>query len=1309
MNQNLLQYNQDIKGLANQQLLILWKTEQDFRMRDRIIIEMKKRKLFPEESDVTKSLADGGLYPDVEDPNFVSRLLKKSEFADTYSFPPTTETSPDFEVTPVQRFVANFLHPRTPYMSALLYHGVGVGKTCAAIQTAEAYLDVYPRRKVMIVAPPTIQSGFIRTIFDMETLKIGKGEELNNAIGCTGNTYLRLTGLVRERNKEVIERDIKKAIKRRYEFYGYLQFRNHIRNILNKASKLGTEEEIRYRQLKYIKAEFNNRLLIIDEAHNLRDVSSTAVVDEDIDTPGVESEKEEERSGKLLTPFLNYLLDSTDGMKLLLMTATPMFNSVLEIVLLCNFLLRNDKKQTITQDQIMNADGTLKEGADAFLKPIANAYISFMRGENPNSFPIRLLPQENRINRENYPEKKFGSKKNESVSEEDKERLENLPLIKSDCPEESLSHIVMAALTEKKSPQGSSYMIIDGLLQAGNCVFPSGDEEDPESFVGLKGFQNTFTRKGSLITADEASWLSEDEIGGYSPKAATILESLKKCEGVGFVYSRFVTTGALLLALVLEANGYTPYGRSPLLKNGIQSEGGQQCALCPLRMRNHSAATHGDFVPAKYVILTGDKELSPRNKDAIEAARSDANVDGSVVKVVLGSQIAGEGLDLRFIREVHILDAWFHLNKTEQIIGRGIRFRSHSLIEDPKKRNTTIFLHVLTIPGFGMETADLSSYRTALQKAILVGQVSRRLKIFAVDCNLRKEVSVLSGLDKRVQIDSHGQSRAGNDRKGIVVDDMPNTAICDWMDDCKYTCDPIVQINLDTADDSTYDTFSARYRESKLQKVIKAMFAKQPFYTAQDILDVLIQTGAPRSAIDMTIQGILNNRMFRVKSGSREGYITYKNRLFLFQPDIYKDELIPLALRVADFQIKRDEFTPKTIVRTDTPIINVEDETAPIKDVFWQKLIQWVSAVIEGRQKTVGIEIERQIELYIPDFKQLRDATIHKLSMIIYIVQRVPDKENMKKAIMEYLWDEWLDMKTQYTYCQNPDEIIKEVAVENIRNSGGIKAYRFINSNTNALEYLCDNYKPCPSGIVEEFEGLKDDIMERSAARSKTGSIYGFIVPKMGTMVFKTNNPHPDGEKVKGGKECAIVSAREYQPTLVSIGTELTKAGLPNLDLDLGHLSASKDITNNVRGCTVIDLVLRYMDIKRVGGKRWFFRPLAAYYSGHIGKITKEARQALESAKKEFKKVEAQQKKLIKEGKKALTKVTDKEKAKAKPKIKLVRKDTAAPVAATTTAKKPIVLRRRTEVKAPEVKAPEVKAPEVEGDEVEGDEVERDE
>jgi hypothetical protein len=46
-----------------------------------------------------------------------------------------------FELTPVQRIVSRFLHPSTPYHSMLLFHGVGVGKTCSAVTIAENFLE----------------------------------------------------------------------------------------------------------------------------------------------------------------------------------------------------------------------------------------------------------------------------------------------------------------------------------------------------------------------------------------------------------------------------------------------------------------------------------------------------------------------------------------------------------------------------------------------------------------------------------------------------------------------------------------------------------------------------------------------------------------------------------------------------------------------------------------------------------------------------------------------------------------------------------------------------------------------------------------------------------------------------------------------------------------------------------------------------------------------------------------------------------------------------------------------------------------
>jgi hypothetical protein len=81
------------------------------------------------------------------------------------------------------------MSPKTPYMSALLYHGVGVGKTCAGVQITEAWLEFYPQTEVYLVAPPTIQKGFERTIFDInKVVKPTPLKYLKQVFNLTGNT-----------------------------------------------------------------------------------------------------------------------------------------------------------------------------------------------------------------------------------------------------------------------------------------------------------------------------------------------------------------------------------------------------------------------------------------------------------------------------------------------------------------------------------------------------------------------------------------------------------------------------------------------------------------------------------------------------------------------------------------------------------------------------------------------------------------------------------------------------------------------------------------------------------------------------------------------------------------------------------------------------------------------------------------------------------------------------------------------------------------------------------------------------------------
>ena len=65
------------------------------------------------------------------------------------------------------------------------------------------------------------------------------------------------------------------------------------------------------------------------------------------------------------------------------------------------------------------------------------------------------------------------------------------------------------------------------------------------------------------------------------------------------------------------------------------------------------------------------------------------------------------------------------------------------------------------------------------------------------------------------------------------------------------------------------------------------------------------------------------------------------------------------------------------------------------------------------------------------------------------------------------------------------------------------------------------------------------------------------------------------------------------------MGDVLRSEGQHDLDLTRTMIRVERPIENSTRACTLLDIVLRYMDALRIQGKRWFFRPVQAFYMGH--------------------------------------------------------------------------------------------------------------
>jgi len=1187
----------------------------------------------------------GSLYPDIDDETFLQKLLKKREFRETKQAKITDETLEqnvcdveEFEYTSAQKFVSQFMSPNTPYNGMLLYHGVGVGKTCSAILAAESFLQLSPKNKVYILAPPAIQAGFYRTIFDSSRIKFGnESDEQNQHDGCTGNRYLDLTQTLYERDKKDIELRVNRLINKRYSIMGYVAFRNMVRDILSQIPSTLSPERKQQQRVTLLQRALSGCFFIVDEAHNLRDVSETEDDTDQVDDVG---DRSDASAGKKLAPMLREVLKTCEGIKLMLMSATPMYNNYKEIVSLLNLLLYVDKvdeSELLRESDIVFDKEVLTPESEAKIVKVANGHVSFMRGENPKAFPSRLDPApELRV--QSWPT--FAPNGTLEIKpDSQKENVLQLPLVKCELTGEPLD--VIKNLTEKLvEAKGVGIRTIDTLLQAGNCIFPG---EGLDGRVGSEGFQTWFstraipasfegTRLNTLpqyVPADpdeSYNWMiaSDDGLGKASPKFNRVLKTIRTATGISFVYSRFVENGAVIFCLLLEANGYTPWGRSaPLFSKGSVA-GGRQCCKCDKKESSHPAFVLGQqesrenhkFMPAYYALLTAsdvntvEKQslpLSPNNTAVINMARSMENKDGDKIKVIVGSQVAGEGVDLRFIREVHILEGWFHLSKEEQIVGRGIRYCSHNAL--PKvKRNCTINLYVNTYPeNVNKETIDLYSYRTAMNKAVRVGNVSRALKMGAADCNLNRDMILVTGLTEKPALDASGNPNMIDSQgqpRPVNLNDKDFTPTCDWIT-CNYVCKP--SFNLDDKvqmpdDNGTYDMFAARFAEQMMVNKLKKLFKDQPWFHLNKLQDIF--KDIPKATLTSLLLRVVNNQSIIFENGNLQGHIIFRNGLFLFQPNKIQDNAIPISFRYGRYPVKRDSYNP-------TREIIIAKNTSSLKYIrnFWNTAVSWVNSWCKpgvAITKFIPEDLSDAIIDYVERDDKKKENIKTRLEMLQWWGKAIAGEgiSDLNKVAKEFIWDSFFKGSEHIQLLNEGLDSAETAASEQVLTAGSIKAIRYMDIGKKEPIYQCSG-APCPPSVLKLFTDSKiDKVVNAKANKKVSANPYGFMVVWENDIMFKTNDAkNEEGKPPGSGAACSIVSnVKGHRMKLVELGKILEKYHDGNqFELTEENL---KSLNGAPSYCALTEIIMRWMDLRKdsYGGKRYFYRPLSSYYSGHKSK-----------------------------------------------------------------------------------------------------------
>jgi len=954
------------------------------------------------------------LYPELNDPNFNIKIAQRKEFNDTqydgtiYDIKEQANRlcNADFELLPHQQFVKNFMSMQTPYNCLLLYHALGSGKSCSSIGIAEemrAYMkQIGLNQPIIVVASPNVQENYRLQLFDERKLKMVNGLWTSNT--CIGNALLNeinptnLTGIPKDR----IISEINTIINRQYTFMGYTELANYIKRHTDipQAARFSLDQQ-KVLRIKKIHKYFDNRLIIIDEAHNIR------ISDDN---------REDAKTATLLMDVARY----ANNMRLLMLSATPMYNSYKEIIWLTNLMNMVDKRATIQESDVFDKEGqflperTTKdgqkiEGGRELLQRKLTGYVSFIRGENPYTFPLRIYPDtfspENAISSvEKYPNQQLNGKPIE-------ESIQHTPIFVSQIGEYQkrgydfiMNHLrnksfittnkfgQVRELPSFENMESFGYTLLMQPLQALNIVYPSPDlydikedlvstsedvsptsarhtaeiedrsrmepypqeknEEIIKKIVGKNGLYRIMNRKedkGAIPNIYDFEYkpgvdriFSPENIGKYSSKIAKICEIIQKSSGIVLIYSQYIEGGVVPIALALEEIGFGRFSVASHIKSLFKEAPVEPIDALTMKPRSQLLKEGGDpakFSQAKYMLITGNNAFSPENLADIKYATNPDNKNGEKVKVIIISKAGSEGLDFKCIRQVHILEPWYNMSRIEQIIGRGVRNLSHCPLEF-EKRNVEIYLHG-TLPGTSEEPdeepADLYVYRFAEKKAAQIGKVTRLLKEIAVDCllnigqtNLTVEKLAEMAQNKDIQIEL---SSKGGGLVPFSIGDKPFTQICDYMDNCAFTCSPTSPIEDSDIIQETYNDDFLKMNYSGIVKRIRDLFRERVSYNRDELIaSINILKKYPTSHIDYALSRFVDNKSeFVFDRWNRTGYLINRDQLYVFQPTEITDETLSVFERTVPIDHKR-EYVEIELPKEKAPLL-VENEEAVETDV----------------------------------------------------------------------------------------------------------------------------------------------------------------------------------------------------------------------------------------------------------------------------------------------------------------------------------------------------------------------------------------
>lgn len=810
------------------------------------------------------------IYPRADDPNLSYELYRRRELYDFRLVPQPTESSPtqfpknENEFTPLnsQELEKRIFSPLTPYKTALFFHGVGTGKTTLFSMIVEhnrSYMNALSegleRKSALVLSPNDIISqNYLKDIRKVENYKLSED---------------------RYRTKAMENETIRAMVSKSYEFFNIISFTNRLLRARNDEDPNVWKEFIEY---------WSGRIIIIDEAHKISVANSPNAEDDEEEEHFAFSESEMERY-KVFHAFLHEL----KGCKVFLLSGTFVWDNIDEFPMRMNLILDLKNQLPMGKGEFLkayyNSDGrTIREDKYDELMTIIGPYISYIR------------PDESNVERR-YEGTILGNYGLEYTHtyESKASDLQNfwIPKIES-IPKGDVKRKKDAQKKSKKSGCSNAARKLE--ISSMNFLFFGDLDESRENFCNEKCYEcldkmdlsdSSFDHRPCLnffenhIAAEKVNGKKirykykdkglEKYIVEYlhilSPKFKTFIDILndkKTNTELAFAYNEDVKQagGCINMALILQAHGWHWIMPGTNIISSIVKES-QFRPRFDNEIPTASSSSSSNQIPCcsqsgvepkqSFIVLTGELDyMSPNERiAAIQAFNDQGNSCAQKIRLIIGSKAISTGIDIKNVRQYHVIRPHWNRSATDQAEGRVYRTGSHDALCNEEKY-LRIFNHALTYSEGDKPTIDIEMYLTNEAKTAPIAGLVRLVKRAAYDCPFTYPRNVLSS-------------------------DQPNSLTCDFQE-CNYVCrgfpedsidrsKPVWEYMINNVDDFIITTAIENYadKDSKMvEHKIYHLFSRY-FAISEERIQPLIQyendiPGYAEGLIKITLQRLKSNR-----------------------------------------------------------------------------------------------------------------------------------------------------------------------------------------------------------------------------------------------------------------------------------------------------------------------------------------------------------------------------------------------------------------------------------------------------------------